>query len=94
MLEAANDRHRRIDPIEDLILSRLDLNARPDRTLTATEVLLQIGFDRPSNAQAQKAGQVLTRLFGEPKRLKGRTVYAVPPLISDRGSGWEPADFF
>lgn len=82
-LEAVNDGHRHADPVEDLILSRYNLSELALRRMTATEVLIEIGFDRPTNAQCQKAGKVLAKHFGASSRNKGRTVYTVPPLIGE-----------
>ncbi|MDO6458045.1 VapE family protein [Celeribacter halophilus] len=83
-LEAANDRHRKVDPIEELILSKYDVSARATRRLSATEILIEVGFDRPTNAQAQKAAAVLRRTFGEPRKsTKGRRLYDVPELLNE-----------
>jgi putative DNA primase/helicase len=88
-LEAANDSHRKIDPIEDLILSKYDVTATPTRRLSATEILVEIGFDRPTNAQAQKAGSALRRLFGDPRRGHGgRSLYSVPDKLMSGNSGF------
>lgn len=88
-LEAANDSHRKIDPIEDLILSKYDVTATPTRRLSATEILVEIGFDKPTNAQAQKAGSALRRLFGDPRRGRtGRNLYCVPDKLMSGNSGF------
>lgn len=83
LLEGANDDHRQVSPIEELILSAYNPEAPQVRELTATEVLMEIGIDKPSNGQAQKAGKVLADYFGPLRRKKGRRLYGMPkPVIT------------
>lgn len=77
-LEEINSRHRRVDPIEELILGEYDPEAPALRKLTAAEVLREIGFERPTTAQARTASAVLKRTWGDPKAVKGRKVFDMP----------------
>ncbi|WP_049275796.1 VapE domain-containing protein [Pseudomonas putida] len=79
-LEAVNAEHQQTDPVQELIQSRY--GAVPShsitRRMTATDVLLEVGFDRPTQRQKNDAGQMLRKLFGEPKRTKSGMFFDVP----------------
>ena len=83
-LEAVNAIHQMADPIEELILVTYDPEAPPTRKVTATEVLQEIGFERPTTAQARTASAVLKRTWGDPKTVKGRKVFDLPFRNFDR----------
>ena len=85
MLEVVNEQHGQTDPIEEMILARFDLNS--DRLaayieMTATDVLLSIGQDRPTKSQATQCGNILRKLTGRDARRtsKGR-FYLMPPKV-------------
>ena len=73
-LEDANSDHQQADPIEELIIARIqEDNAATTRPMTATQVLLAIGYRNPTKAQTNTAATTLRRLCGEPSRTgKGR----------------------
>lgn len=54
------------------------------RSITATEILLEIGYDRPTKAQLNAAGSVLRALFGEAKRTKAGRLFDVPSQSAGR----------
>ena len=85
MLEVVNEQHGQTDPIEEMILARFDWNS--DRLaayieMTATDVLLSIGQDRPTKSQAAQCGNILRKLTGRDARRtsKGR-FYLMPPKV-------------
>lgn len=85
MLEVVNEQHGQTDPIEEMILARFDWNS--DRLaayieMTATDVLLAIGQDRPTKSQATQCGNILRKLTGRDVRRtsKGR-FYLMPPKV-------------
>ncbi|HHL7673415.1 TPA: virulence-associated E family protein [Klebsiella pneumoniae] len=85
MLEVVNEQHGQTDPIEEMILARFDWNS--DRLaayieMTATDVLLSIGQDRPTKSQATQCGNILRKLTGRDARRtsKGR-FYLMPPKV-------------
>lgn len=80
-LEIVNDNHRHIDPIEEIILGAYDCNASRDRKLAASDVLREIGFEKPTTGQSRTASKVLKAMFGEPKKNNGRLVFTMPPRI-------------
>lgn len=75
-LESVNKEHESVDPVEEMILTRFAWShPRPTfKQMTASEVLLAIGYERPTTAQATHASKVLRRITGkEPSRTgKGR----------------------
>uniref|UniRef100_UPI0025BC5CB0 VapE domain-containing protein n=1 Tax=Aquabacterium sp. TaxID=1872578 RepID=UPI0025BC5CB0 len=82
-LEIANAEHQEPNTIEELMLSKFNPEAIRSATMTASEALIAIGFDRPTNAQAKNAGVVLRKHFGEPKRSNGRWVWMMPARHRD-----------
>lgn len=58
-----NESFRSKDAIEELILSGYDLDDLRDRWLSATDVLRELGFDKPSVGEKRKAGALLHKLF-------------------------------
>lgn len=81
MLEGVNREHESIDPLEELVLQRFNW-AAPGRgkEMTATEVLLSVGFDRPTKTQATDCSRLLQKLTGDKPRKSGsRRLFAMPP---------------
>jgi len=78
-LEGANADHQRGDPVEELILSRYSRTEAPTRRLTATEILIELGYDKPSKAMLNEAACVMRKHFGEWTKHNGRKVFRVPP---------------
>jgi putative DNA primase/helicase len=81
-LEQINKGHRVASSVRELIVSRLNFDADTSRweKRTASEVLIQIGYDRPTNPQCREAGSVLRELLGEPKMSKGVGRWLAPPV--------------
>lgn len=75
-----NDAFRSKDAVEELILSSYDTDDLRSRWLNATEVLRELGFDKPSRADSLKAGALLRKLF-KSRVLRGTTVYLMPTKI-------------
>ncbi|MHA6723803.1 VapE domain-containing protein [Sphingomonas sp. RS2018] len=74
-LEAWNDRHRTTSIIREAISEFVNIDAEEKepmmRRMTAKELLIELGFDSPTTAQAREAGSVLRAHFGPPKKSKG-----------------------
>jgi putative DNA primase/helicase len=81
-LEKSNEGYQRADPIDELILRRYDHDAHPHdwRYLTATEILIEMGYDRPTRSQLNEAGAAMRKHFSDWTRSNGRKVFKVPPL--------------
>ena len=80
-IEASNSEHQRGDPIDELIASRYDFDKLAMRLLTATEVLIELGYEKPSRTLLNEAGSALKRHFGEWTKYSGRKVFKVPNLL-------------
>lgn len=78
LLWAGNDQFREISPIEEMIPLRFDLNVKPQQEATATQVLLALGFDKPTRTQQIETGQALKSLGVKSRRKGGRTIYHLP----------------
>ncbi|ADE87946.1 DNA primase [Escherichia phage vB_EcoM_ECO1230-10] len=85
MLEQVNKEHEAIDPVEEMILMRYEWGCdRPaaytDRT--ATQVLQEIGYDKPNKAQTTHCAGVLRKLTGKPARKSGSNrLFSLPPKV-------------
>lgn len=83
-LEDSNLSHMQIDPVEELIMTRYASAGSGIMTkrMTASEVLLSIGYDRPTQKQLQEAGKALRKLFGEPSKAGSVRYFNVPILYA------------
>lgn len=83
MLNEHNSDFETIDPIEEAIRSKFDWS-RPGQglSLTSTEILYEIGIDKPNKGQVNACSQIVTKVTGEKSRktTKGRRVWEMPPL--------------
>lgn len=86
LLELTNAEHTPIDPLEELIRGRFNWAAplRP-RTMSATDVLIAIGYDKPGRAAATQASTLLKKITGkEPRKSNGSKVFDMPPSINEK----------
>lgn len=87
-LGALNGEHEAVDPVEEMIARAFDWDALKGmgwREMTASEVLLQIGFDKPNKSQATHASKVLKKLCGgDPRRTKAGRFFTMPPRSDGR----------
>ena len=88
LLEQANNEHRTIDPIEEIIRGAYDCGVPRTRMLTAADVLREIGYDKPTTGQARIASSVLKEMFGDPRKSHGRIVFTMPHRIGHRETGY------
>lgn len=91
-LNESNSEHMAVDPIEERILSRLDwsLPYTEWRWVQATELLIEIGIDRPTRADSTGAGTVLRKHNqGKSKRSNGKTLFLAPPKIRFMGDDYD-----
>lgn len=79
-LDDINQGHRTASSIREMIHTRLDWDARGPTWVykTASEVLVAIGYDKPTNMQAKEAGAALKEMKCTTKKSKGYTRYLVP----------------
>jgi len=91
LLNATNEHHEQIDPVEEMILRRFDfvkneLFSREE--LTASEVLVAIGYDKPNKTQATHASKVLKKLTGtDARKTSGGRLFSMPKRIGgERGA--------
>jgi putative DNA primase/helicase len=78
-LEALNKGHRVVTAVRDAIESHFDFESTDlwlYKNMSATEVLKEIGYDKPTNPQSKEAGAALRELIGEPN---SKNRWKVPP---------------
>ncbi len=84
-LGALNGEHEAIDPVEEQILRTFnwaEYNLLQPREMTATEVLVAIGYDKPNKAAATHASKVLRKLTGkDPRRAATGRFFSLPPVL-------------
>lgn len=85
VLEVTNTEHTEPNPIEELVMSRFDWQSAERKSrMAASEVLIAIGYDKPTNKQAKDMGTVLRKLTGgEPTKSNGRQVFLLPHMLGD-----------
>jgi putative DNA primase/helicase len=82
-----NKDHEVLDPIRERLLTRLDWQS-PSATnewrwMTATDIMLDVGFDRPTRADVTHCGQLVQEMNGgRRKKSNGKSLSYVPPKIS------------
>jgi putative DNA primase/helicase len=83
-----NRDHEVLDPIRERIMSRLDWDGADTlqwRWMTATDVMTEIGFDRPTRADVTHCGLILQELNGKRRKIvRGKSLALVPPRL-ERG---------
>ncbi|MDN4501380.1 VapE family protein [Alteromonadaceae bacterium BrNp21-10] len=83
-IEELNGGHRVMPAVRELILSKLDFdctNIKLYRKMSATELLIELGYEKPNNSQCREAGSALRDLLGDPQKINGLSKWKVPPLI-------------
>lgn len=89
-MAALNDHnrdHEVLDPIRERLLTRLDWHSESRlaewRWMTATDIMLEVGFDRPTRADVTQCGQLVQELNGgRRKKSNGKALSYVPPKVS------------
>jgi putative DNA primase/helicase len=84
-LNAHNKDYEVLDPIRERLLTRFDWQANDMlwRWMTATDIMLEIGFDRPTRADVTQCGQIVSELNGgKVRKSNGKRLSRVPPGIN------------
>lgn len=82
LLNAHNKDFEMLDPIKERLQTRYDWDAPAQcwRWMTATDIMLELGFDRPGRADITHCGQMVLELNDrQSKKTNGRKLSFVPP---------------
>lgn len=82
-LNSHNEEFMAIDPVEQRLQTRLDWDASRDMWdwKTSTEILLKVGVDRPTQADATRCAIIMRKLnAGATKRSNGKSLLLSPPV--------------
>jgi len=81
-LDESNLNFRSVSTIRDKVFTGLDWDAPKDEWIkqTATQVLQELGYERPNNNNARECGAALRERLGEPKKIGGNRVWVCPPI--------------
>ena len=84
-----NVKFQKIDPIKETLIISYDWSSIEDtRDLTTTQVMLEIGYMRPSRAELISCGKMLKELSnGKERMLKGCNIYPIPKLRKEHEKG-------
>ncbi len=78
-LNEENEEFEAIDPFEELVHKFYDFGTTAREPISATEVLLAIGYDRPTKPQVNNMATVLRKVTGdEPRKKGGKRVFDMP----------------
>lgn len=84
-LNGSNESFQVVDPIEERLQTRLNWDAQAFEWewRTATDTLIRVGIDKPTQADASKAAHCIRKLNGDVgKRSNGKNLLMVPPNIT------------
>lgn len=82
-LEALNNRHRAVSVIEERVRDRLVPENTGGKSMTALQVLQEVGVNYPTNAQCRECGTILRTIYGPPRRINGRDKWRVAIVPED-----------
>jgi putative DNA primase/helicase len=88
LLNEHNRDHEVLDPIRERLQTRLSWSDPPAmwRWVTATDLMAEIGFDRPTKADVTMCGQIVLELNGgQQKKSNGKRLSKVPPKSNNYG---------
>ena len=88
LLELHNRGHRTISAIEDMVLEAIDLDRKDEAGLdafTPRQLLMLLGYDRPTNPDCKECAGVLREYLGESKRINGRDKWRIPLIPNQFG---------
>ena len=80
-LEAWNERHQATSLVREAVTRLIDFDREDtvrEERLTASQVLEEAGFDKPTPQQAREVGAILRAKFGPPRKIKGIWYWTVP----------------
>lgn len=92
MLNSNNEEFQVTDPIQERILAKLNWSASVDswRWITATELLMELGIDRPTTGELRAAGAFVRKQNeDQTRRYGGKNQLLVPPKISFMGDDYD-----
>ncbi|RAS21507.1 virulence-associated protein E [Paraburkholderia bryophila] len=85
-LNDANMDHTERNPLEDLIMARFAWDRAATERMSAADVCIAVGYDKPTPKQAKDVATILRRVTGkEPKKSHGRMVFDLPPRARTQG---------
>jgi hypothetical protein len=82
-LNEHNDNHTEIDPIDERLSFRLDWKTDQSnwRWVTATQMLMECGIDRPTSSDTKTAGVFLRKMNVQKRKSSGKSLVCVPPAL-------------
>ena len=94
-LALVNQDHRVVSLVRERLMAAIDIEAPPGektKPMTAIDMLLEAGIDRPTNPQCRECGAILREIYGDPRKVQGRYVWKVA-LVNRKqfGRGVTPA---
>jgi putative DNA primase/helicase len=85
-LNEHNEQYTAVDPVEDRVMSKLNwqASAMDWRWMTATDILMEIGMDRPTRMDVTTCAAMVRKHNGnQGRRSHGKALLYVPPIFGD-----------
>jgi putative DNA primase/helicase len=95
ILNERNENHTEATAEQDLLFAKYDFTKpRSGVRMTAAEVAITLGYEKPTTATARVVGQALRKAIGKPTRSQGRFWWQMPHPRTDaeRATGYTPED--
>lgn len=87
MLNDTNEDHERIDPLKEKLLTWYDWSTSERRELTATAVLEEMGYAKPTKGESTNIGKLLQDINKQPcRKSNGLRLHKVPLKVIFRNS--------
>jgi putative DNA primase/helicase len=76
-----NESHEKVEPFQELLSSRFDWDSTARQELTATQVLIELGYKAPTLSETQRMGNSLQKTKCSFRKINGTTRYSIPYLL-------------
>ncbi len=81
-INSSNEAHQKIDPFAELLGARFDWASSYRRKMTATEVLLELGFSKPTRSDSTRMGAIIKKFTGQSGKAWSKgTVHEIPAIL-------------
>jgi len=84
-VDRSNELYEKLDPFVELLNTNYDWESTARRRITATDILIELGYTRPTRSDSTRMGVTLKKMTGtNPTRGRAGTQHNVPYLLIKR----------
>lgn len=77
-LNSSNEDFMMIQPLEERLLTSYDMESKGTRYITCTEILMELGYDKPTESETRKLAAVLSKMEVQKGKGRQRRSYLMP----------------